>query len=681
MNDDGWRSSLATFVSLHRTTPRRNARPTHQDKEFIAVYRLKVKTLRATFEKVERLSYFAVISTSVTLAGCAVYTDGAPGSIGGSSLAGAGGNDVDGALAGSGGTGSVGPDASAGGSGGSGGEAAGSGSSGGKGGTGGKGGSGASAGTGGTGGGTGGTNPDDASPAGGTGGTGSTTGTGGAAGTGGTTGGGDAAGSGGDSATGGASGSGGAGGATGGTAGAAGATSGTGGATDGSAGTGGATGGTGGATGGTGGATGGTGGATGGTGGSGGGSGGAKDAAPEAPPPPGAVFAVGSFAKSTGTGSQVVPHALGQAPKALILWTIGKTNESLSGGFYYGVGISDVSLSASLAMGSRDGLSTSSTSRRMAVKALTLVQGGETTIAEADLSSWNGANFTLGWTTNDNQPYVIHYIVIGGPQVTAKVVNWQTPTGPGSKSVTGLGFQPEVVLHLYAGAGFTNPAPSSQVHAVMGMGAMDKTGAQWSMQADDVNSASPTLASRGQQNDAAIYMYSDTGTTGVTKEARFVSMNSGGFTLNFTTANSADSQVYSLALGGLKAGVGTFNKTTAGAPAAQSVTTGFAPGAVLLASYQMAPQTASYAEPICSVGLGASDGINEAASAIYSAHGASTTAVDGHDKTSKAFIKMNTPPLDAEADMASFGPTGFTLNFTTNDTTASQICFLALGAP
>jgi hypothetical protein len=79
--------------------------------------------------------------------------------------------------------------------------------------------------------------------------------------------------------------------------------------------------------------------------------------------------------------------------------------------------------------------------------------------------------------------------------------------------------------------------------------------------------------------------------------------------------------------------------------------------------------------------MGASDGTNEASSAIVTSDNASPTSVDGHDKTSKAFIKMNTPPLDAEADMASFGASGFTLNWTTNDTTASQICFLALGAP
>jgi len=100
-----------------------------------------------------------------------------------------------------------------------------------------------------------------------------------------------------------------------------------------------------------------------------------------------------------------------------------------------------------------------------------------------------------------------------------------------------------------------------------------------------------------------------------------------------------------------------------------------------MASYQMASQTPQMNEPICSFGVGASDGVSEASSAITSADGASTSAVDGQDKTSKAFIKMNMPPLDAEADMASFGASGFTLNWTTSDSVASQMCFLALGAP
>jgi hypothetical protein len=157
-------------------------------------------------------------------------------------------------------------------------------------------------------------------------------------------------------------------------------------------------------------------------------------------------------------------------------------------------------------------------------------------------------------------------------------------------------------------------------------------------------------------------------------------MNADGFTLNFTTANSTASHVYSLALGGLKASVGTFNKTAAAAPASQSVTSGFQPGALLLASFQTTAQTSGTSVSIGSFGLGASDGTNEASSAVVEDDNVATASVESIDKASKVFIKMNTAPLDAEADLSSFGPTGFTLNWTTNDSTASQMCFLALGA-
>jgi hypothetical protein len=157
-------------------------------------------------------------------------------------------------------------------------------------------------------------------------------------------------------------------------------------------------------------------------------------------------------------------------------------------------------------------------------------------------------------------------------------------------------------------------------------------------------------------------------------------MNADGFTLNFTTSNSAASHVYSLALGGLNASVGTFNKVTAAAPASQSVTSGFQPGALLLASFQTTAQTSGTTLATGSFGLGASDGTREASSAVFAADNVATASVEGIDKTSKVFIKMNTPPLDAEADLTSFDPTGFTLNWTTSDATASQICFLALGA-
>jgi hypothetical protein len=139
---------------------------------------------------------------------------------------------------------------------------------------------------------------------------------------------------------------------------------------------------------------------------------------------------VGSFLKSTGgaPASQVVPHGLGRTPKALILWTDGKTNETFSAGFLFGLGMTDGTNSRSVAMASLNGASPSNASQRVAAKALALVQWGEALLAEADLTGWNATTFTLNWTTNNATAYVIHFIAIGGSDVSAKVVDWTMPT-------------------------------------------------------------------------------------------------------------------------------------------------------------------------------------------------------------------------------------------------------------
>ena len=120
------------------------------------------------------------------------------------------------------------------------------------------------------------------------------------------------------------------------------------------------------------------------------------------------------------------------------------------------------------------------------------------------------------------------------------------------------------------------------------------------------------------------------------------------------------SQIVSLALAGVRAKAGAFNKSTGAQPASQSVTTpGFRPGAVFFASDQAVTQTAPVEITQARLGIGASDGARGGSSAICAADAVSPTNADGVDKTSKAFMKMDnaTPVIDAEADLASFDPT------------------------
>lgn len=390
-----------------------------------------------------------------------------------------------------------------------------------------------------------------------------------------------------------------------------------------------------------------------------------------------AVFRVGSFTKSTSTGTQTVAHQLGTTPKAVILWTNGKTNESFSGSFLFAYGVTDGTTSKSVSAASQDAVTTSAASTRIANKAITIVQWGQVTLAEADLSSWDATNLTLNWTTNNATGYVIHFIAIGGSGVSAKVVGWTMATATGNKAVTGVGFKPDVVIHAFADATFTNSPPASLADATVGWGVMDGSGNQWVDSVYSRSGVNPSDTQRGQQTNAAIFAF--TNALAVTKKASFVSMDSDGFTMNFSTANSSASQVFSLALKGMNVKAGNFSKSTASAPASQSVTgVGFSPRVVLLSSFQDVAQANPEAQT--RLGIGASDATTEGSSSFTDADGVTTTNAKGVDKTSKAFTKVNnnTQTINAQADLTSMNGDGFSLSWTTNDAVATQMLYLAL---
>jgi hypothetical protein len=249
-------------------------------------------------------------------------------------------------------------------------------------------------------------------------------------------------------------------------------------------------------------------------------------------------------------------------------------------------------------------------------------------------------------------------------------------TAPGNQSVTGIGFQPNVVIHAHTGSSFTTAPPASLTEGAFGLGVMDADGDQWALTHFTVDNANSADTQRGQQTDASIYAIN--GALGVTKEASWVSMNADGFTVNFSAADASASQAFSLALKGVNIKPGSFVKTTGGAPASQSITgVGFRPGVVLLTSFQDITQ----ANPVAHsrFGFGASDGAAQGSTALADENSVNTSDVDSIDKSSKAFVKVNnsTSVINAEADLTSLDTDGFTLNWTTNDAVATEILYLA----
>ena len=253
--------------------------------------------------------------------------------------------------------------------------------------------------------------------------------------------------------------------------------------------------------------------------------------------------------------TQSIAHGLGQTPSALLLWTSGSTAAGFNSSDWSSFGMTDGTTSYSTARAAVDAAGTINTSRRAAAKAITLVDGGQVLLAEADLASWDATDFTLDWTINNNvAAYTIHFIAFGG--VSAKVVQWTPTAGTGNKSVSGVGFQPNVVFHM---GDFDNAAlPSSIADSAFQLGVMDADGKQWvtSLYSDDALATSNTF--RSQRTDACIQEITNAGAS--LTRASWVSMNADGFTVSYS-ANGAQNKMYSLAIAGLNLQAGTFNKT------------------------------------------------------------------------------------------------------------------------
>ena len=395
-------------------------------------------------------------------------------------------------------------------------------------------------------------------------------------------------------------------------------------------------------------------------------------------------YKVGSFTKSTTTGTQTITHNLGFTPKAIIMWTSGQAGENISSAYRFAQGFSDGTTSYSFSAASQDNVSTSNTSRRFAAKALTIVEWGEVLLAEANLSSWNTSTFSLNWTTNNSGQYIIHYMIIGGNDVSAKVVNWQMPASTGNIAVTGVGFQPDLVFSMHGG-GITNAAPFSGSNSAFGFGAMNKAGEQMGLNFFASDNQTGSMVTNSTQRPDAVVLASgvSSGEDKLFIKGAFLSMDANGFTMNFSSVSGAN-QMVSLALKGVESKIGSFNKSTS--TGNQTISdAGFQPAALMLASYGTSASTT--VQPHVYFTQGASDGTNMVNSYVVDEDNYSLTDADGSNKTTKIFTKSNTSSAnpatpDAEAGLVSMNNNGFTLNWTTNtDGIAAQILYLALNSP
>src|SRR5438132_8140601 len=190
---------------------------------------------------------------------------------------------------------------------------------------------------------------------------------------------------------------------------------------------------------------------------------------------------VGTFTKTTAAAPvvQSVAHGLGEPPKLVILWTAGKTDELVSTSYAFSIGASDGATDRCTASYS-SGVETNKTycRRYFSASAIDIETRAGATAAQATVTGLSSTSFQLSWTINDSTPLLIHYVAIGGSEVSAKVLGWTMSGTLGPQAVTGAGFRPEAVLSVHGGR-LNSPLPVTQGNASLGAGAADALGNQW----------------------------------------------------------------------------------------------------------------------------------------------------------------------------------------------------------
>lgn len=389
---------------------------------------------------------------------------------------------------------------------------------------------------------------------------------------------------------------------------------------------------------------------------------------------------VGTFTKRSGTGTQSIT-GLGFQPKALLIWWVGSNGSpQFANDLRKGFGFSDGTTSKAVsAFGNHNAAGAAAQTSRGAAFIISDCDGSQTTIRQAALTSFDADGFTLNWTTNDGSTHHYQYIAWGGSDISAKVLSWVTNTVTGNQSISGAGFQPDLVFHLGIGQSNSTDSTRNDTDGRVNFGMMEKNGGQGGLGLGAQSVANPTVGYRSVRTDSCIEIPSSSSAD--TARATYVSMDADGFTVNFATAPGSGRRVYSLCIKGLRTKIGNFIKSVTAAPTTQAITgVGFAPACVLCAS-DLNNATGNASNGMMSIG--AASGVAARAATVGRWKDAvATSSGQGYQNESALLADIDeatASQVNSLADLQSLDSGGFTLSFSTNSSEASIWSYLAMG--
>lgn len=286
---------------------------------------------------------------------------------------------------------------------------------------------------------------------------------------------------------------------------------------------------------------------------------------------------------------------------------------------------------------------------------------------EGNLVSLDSTGFTIDWTTVQGSGHPVYYIALGGSSLNVAVGTFNSGVSTGNQSITGLSFKPNTLL---IGNTLSNTTEGESGSSLFSFGFLDSAlNEEVSSGLDNTNTAS-----YGMEISTELINRLTTGGS-ISTQASIVSLDSGGFTVNFTTNTSAKEYGY-VALNGVNSKTGNFNEQSG--TGNQSVTgIGFTPSVVLFNSAGLPTSTSVSSPMLMSIGGGTAS--SSSVSDVYDSFNGSTITSASDGSASYAIQFINGSSMLSQASIASLDSSGFTVNWQTNDGTAREITYLALG--
>jgi hypothetical protein len=391
----------------------------------------------------------------------------------------------------------------------------------------------------------------------------------------------------------------------------------------------------------------------------------------------------GTFTKFTTTGSQIIT-GVGFRPKAMIFsWSRQTSYDEANGissgyGFAASYGGSYGNGAASFA--SDDGALTSNTGRRRSSTycIVILSDGDPTRSAQARVTSFSSDGFTLDWQTNEARADIIHYIALGGDGLTdARVDSFSLSTSGGSQDVTGIGFQPSFAMFLWT----FSESPGNAANAEIGLGFATSSSQRAAIAVASEDGRGTMDTWEQQRTDSCILLLDPTdGSQDAVVD--FNQFLADGFRLSKSDPPGSSTSILYLALKGGYYRVGSFNSPIS--TGNQDVTgVGFEPKLLMLTTQGRQASTSINSTAEIAFGTASSpadrgstwfedpDGLPDSDNEREILN---TKVVQWRDRTSP-----NVFSLRGSADLASFLSDGFRLSWSTVESTAREVIYVAFG--